>query len=586
MNIRPIFFCLLVMAHCLLPGQAQAAEGRPPGMTVALPAPDGFVEIAAADHPGYVASFGAEAACMLNRLNKLFILKEELPAFMADDLSEISASFSYGIFHSGPEAYASLYPFEIDTGYRQRLDVAGAFERFNPLVYAGQFQAIERDFAERGKAAAPAVPLDMAAVARWLEHGDADAPGKALALGLVESHESHIIYGWLQNDLDMANFGLISPAPAAVFFAVIDIEGTPAYAAYAQRIHKTEDVESAFQKMSAYLAANAHKAAWEIDSPLPTLDNSGNVRTHAALLWVGQQKYDAAGDAFERLLLTNGYLAAQLGIAEGSMASDAAMLVLARHLAGRNAEAVAVGERYLPVVQKIFPPEDIRVLHLKTSLAQAYAATGDLDRASSLYDEAMRAARQSPDFPLEDHLDMMCEQGVILGDAKRPADGRELLDEAFALSTEHFPPAKTARYARRLMRLALQEKRQDHLLFYGKLVAGLVFYNTNAEENSLPLDADTVQGTRKFMRLVLKKMDLAADEEAFDRLWGSANKPEDSPWNKARDWMTEAEAPLYARYAEVADALHRAGESGTDQEKAKARADFADWLRAVQKMSD
>jgi len=289
--------------------------------------------------------------------------------------------------------------------------------------------------------------------------------------------------------------------------------------------------------------------------------------------WQRRGEYAKAADAYNRWIT----VADTLQLGDDKFAAVAGLGACLIHMQ----KSQEVGERfpaYLDECIAQYGPDYEYVIRLRAILGVARYAQGQIHAAISDYETARKASLRSTGPFSRDSIALayLLAEGIV--SQGRYDEARELYKNTVSIVTESQEPKRVATFWTKFSELEETSGNTRLATFYSNITAGIMWYT---DMDSKLLAKQTSPEPWELVPMFAPEDGPVPNE--VRQVYNRPNSAIDTPWNKGRDLMEGPEAALYSRYGDVASALRKAGEHGSEAEKERARVDFQHWFDEVEK---
>lgn len=574
--MRFLHYCLFCLLLLILTSAVHAEElGEPLISSIDMPAPDGYVEVDAEEHQGYVGSLAFEMVFRSDIFLRLFVKEKEYPLVDALDIDELTGTVTAVWF----QGYDLLPEVDWTKDPEGKKEGGLIFQK----IKRDRIRAIEGIFAENcGRRIDNSTKaLGKQHIDTWLKK-NTNTPQDDYDLGFIRSGEGYTIYAWLQAaNNDAFSYGMFGIRPVAVTFATVSVGEKTLGLIFADKVRSAEDVVASVDKATQYVENNRTRLSVvqveprsEIlrsfaDPPATIAEYDSitamNVLSFVAGRWTLQAKYQKAIDAHRMLI-------AQLPSQRLDRAAVLSNLYVAH---GDYKTAVKEIPNFLAEAQNTPGGESIAI-SLHQALGAAYFFLERWKDSETHLSDALRLAL-TVYGPLHEETISLQESvaSVLLMMERQYSRAQKLMKDSLTGNAELNGPYKAGDKFIILMEISEEIDKYAVSVFYCKIAAAHYLFEGALDDESIDL-------LLKPLRNILYYLGIASNNKAFKDIINSPNRPDDTPYNRGRDWMRGPEIALYARYGEVAVNLEHMGKTGTEEQKEAARADFRAWLDSVE----
>ena len=558
--------------------------------SIQMESPEGYIELLPQEYEGYIASLALESGLRKDIFLRFFIKEDEKKALIDFDIEKLSGTIIAAWFHQDlqPNKWDLIDNTTLKRAYKTQIGIKDKISEqekkrlsdvIDRKVNFKRISTIDETFHKRHVVQNTLESLDDNMIIAWLTQ-NAITPQKDIELGVRKINPNFIAFSWLQGQNDLFCYGIPTSNPIAVTYVVILVQDKKLGILFADQISTIDDVKKNISKAIMYTEGNYQSLITIKEKEHPKVKESGTVLSYVARQWSLLGKLDQARDAYKRLL----HLDEELGVF-GAKFSTAAALGASYMAQGNFLPAI---DLLLPYVKEteasgVTPDESFVLLH--ETLGIAYKYLGDVDSFVKHHNKALQLALSVYGPYNENTVEIQTSLSRHMIQNKEYREAKKLLPDALVAATEVSRPLKTGILFGELMAAYAQSQSDpSQVIFFGKLSAAQILFEEHATNSTAEDDP-----VRMLVFNVLKTLLISegkATEESFSDIINAPNRPEDTPYTRGKTWMKGAEVALYKRYGEVASNLNKAGQSGTEDEKQKARADFRDWMESVERVLD
>ena len=581
---------LLLVSHSVARATQKDLQQQSIG-SIGIPYPSGYVEISSELFKEYTVAIAFENALRGDTFLRLYTKEQEYALVQKHDIDDLSGTMIAVLFQDMKEfdttsiSEASLKKLidstnNSDSTYSSMTDLEkkSVLDEFAAKVNLERIKKIRGYRQNRGQEIDNSKSaIDEDAINKWLQK-KTKTTQEDLDIGFIRSGLNFVIYTWLQSNNDFIGYGIPTKNPVAVNYIIININNKDIGVIFTKKISSVDDVIVSMREAINYAESNNRNISL-VNLSEHNIEGTENVITFIAEEWTRNGKTSKAIDAYKRLM----HLNTTLQLPRSKIANAAVLGVC--YLADQNYDAIIEQIPVFIAEAETFSGINTKVIvGLHQILAAAYTETGDIGKSILSYKKALDLAYVAHGHVNSITIDIQNNLAAQLMKGQQFQEGKKLMVDSFVAATEMSAQEKPALASALLMAYYSTLDQVNTAIFYCKISGVLIFFESlnNLNDGNTTVYSEVL----KLLKLIISEQKIPISDDGLISLRKQPNESEDAIYGKGHVLMRGPEVALYKRYGEVASNLNKAGQSGTEDERQKARADFRDWMESVERVLD